>query len=128
MELLGAPSTKQREKLEHADELLQLLEKPTARQASQTEKFRTQVRGALSKEVRIMAATPATHHVWPRSPIRPYQGGSKLREFCRYGTKEACSRQSGQDTPCCNIHFRRIIKPHTDPTLGMPCTLVLLKQ
>ncbi len=45
-------------------------------------------------------------------------GGSKLKEFCRSGTKEDCARLNGTGRPCDNIHFRRIIRPHTDPSLG----------
>ena len=45
-------------------------------------------------------------------------GGSKLKEFCRSGTKEDCARVNGTGAPCDKIHFRRIIKPHTDMSLG----------
>jgi len=45
-------------------------------------------------------------------------GGSKLKEFCRSGTKEDCARVNGTGRSCDNIHFRRIIRPHTDLSLG----------
>ena len=69
------------------DELLDLLNKPSARQAEATEQFRS-------------------------------SGGSKLKVFCRSGTKEDCARVNGTGYSCDNIHFRRIIKPHTDVSLG----------
>mgnify|MGYP001174365600 CR=1 FL=1 len=45
-------------------------------------------------------------------------GGSKLKEFCRNGTKEQCAQKTGFGPRCAKIHFRRILKPHTDPSLG----------
>jgi hypothetical protein len=42
MELLGTPTARQREQQEHTDLLMELIDKPTARRASQTDKFRTQ--------------------------------------------------------------------------------------
>ena len=44
-------------------------------------------------------------------------GGSKLKEFCRNGTREECARITG-GARCDHIHFRRILKPHTDVSLG----------
>ena len=46
------------------DELLELLNKPTAKQTNDTQRFRT-------------------------------SGGSKLKEFCRSGTREDCARING---------------------------------
>ena len=45
-------------------------------------------------------------------------GGSKLKEFCRSGTKEDCARVNGNGKACDLIHFRRIVRPHTDISLG----------
>ena len=80
-------STRPKERLGDVDEMLDILAKPTARQAQQTRQFRT-------------------------------AGGSKLKEFCKSGTKEDCARHNGTGVPCDHIHFRRIIQPHTDPSLG----------
>jgi hypothetical protein len=87
MDLLGKKSIKQQEKQEQTDELLELLNKPTAKQSNEAAKFRT-------------------------------AGGSKLKEFCRNGTKEECAQKTGMGPRCQKIHFRRIIKPHTDVSLG----------
>uniref|UniRef100_A0A7S4B4V4 Uncharacterized protein n=1 Tax=Chrysotila carterae TaxID=13221 RepID=A0A7S4B4V4_CHRCT len=87
MDLINTKTIKQQEKQEQADELLELLSKPSAKQASETDRFRT-------------------------------AGGSKLKEFCRNGTKEDCARINGAANSCEKIHFRRIIKPHTDLSLG----------
>jgi len=87
MELINTKTIKQQEKQEQTDELLELLSKPSAKQASETDRFRT-------------------------------AGGSKLKEFCRHGTKEDCIKLNPEGQPCQKIHFRRIIKPHTDVSLG----------
>ena len=86
-ELLGKKSTKQQEKQAQTDELLDLINKPTAKQNNEAAKFRT-------------------------------AGGSKLKEFCRNGTKAECAAKMGRGPACQKIHFRRILKPHTDVTLG----------
>lgn len=86
-DLVDKKTIKQQEKQGEVDQLLDLLNKPSAKQANQTEQFRT-------------------------------SGGSKLKEFCRSGTKEDCARLSGRGIHCDLIHFRRIIKPHTDMSLG----------
>lgn len=42
--------------------------------------------------------------------------GSSLRPFCHHGTITECNKKS--KVPCNNVHFRPIIKPHTDVSLG----------
>ncbi|KAM9330012.1 N(6)-adenosine-methyltransferase catalytic subunit METTL3 [Gastrophryne carolinensis] len=46
------------------------------------------------------------------------RGRAQVQEFCDYGTKEECIKASGAETPCRKLHFRRIINPHTDESLG----------
>ncbi len=45
-------------------------------------------------------------------------GGSKLREFCSYKTKEDCNRAKDTKRACPKLHFHRIVHPHTDQNLG----------
>ena len=42
--------------------------------------------------------------------------GTAVREFCEWGTKEGCRRARGRQ--CGKVHFRRIVFPHTDTSLG----------
>eukprot|EP01083_Nonionella_stella_P040201 109254_1 len=46
------------------------------------------------------------------------EGGSRMREFCPHLAKIDCRRQNDGGECCDKIHFRRILKPHTDMTLG----------
>ena len=46
------------------------------------------------------------------------QGGTQVREFCTFGTKDECARQQGTRRSCNKVHFRKIIGPHTDVSLG----------
>ncbi|KAH6915392.1 m6a methyltransferase [Coprinopsis sp. MPI-PUGE-AT-0042] len=48
--------------------------------------------------------------------------GEKFEPICPHITKDECakfrSQQTGSNVPCSNIHFRPLIRSHTDPTLG----------
>ncbi|KAL2078980.1 hypothetical protein ACEWY4_024724 [Coilia grayii] len=46
------------------------------------------------------------------------RGRAQVQEFCDYGTKEECMRSGDTPQPCTKLHFRRIIKQHTDESLG----------
>ena len=45
-------------------------------------------------------------------------GGSRLREFCSYKTKDDCRRARSNSKACSKLHFHRIVHPHTDQSLG----------
>lgn len=42
---------------------------------------------------------------------------SSFFEYCPYGTREDCTALAGNDR-CNKVHFRRVVKPHTDVSLG----------
>ncbi|KYK67046.1 putative methyltransferase MTA70, partial [Toxoplasma gondii TgCatPRC2] len=46
------------------------------------------------------------------------KGGSALREICTYGSRVECCRARNSFKPCSKVHFRRIVLPHTDVSLG----------
>lgn len=46
------------------------------------------------------------------------RGGPQLKEFCQYGTREECLRTGAEQGPCKRLHFKKIIKHHTDESLG----------
>ena len=54
-----------------------------------------------------------------------YFPGAQVQEFCTHGTKDECRKAwvteehpEGQNWTCHRLHFRKIIQPHTDETLG----------
>ena len=67
--LLSATSTKEKEKKEQSEDILYLLSKPTAKEQSLSEKFRS-------------------------------AGGSNIKDFCDYVTKEECRRQRRDGQLC----------------------------
>jgi mRNA (2'-O-methyladenosine-N6-)-methyltransferase len=48
--------------------------------------------------------------------IRAKYGSSLVRPFCEYGTRTECSKHN--KTECKKVHFKPIIKPHTEVSLG----------
>eukprot|EP00850_Spirogloea_muscicola_P021906 SM000267S09857 [mRNA] locus=s267:591:5429:- [translate_table: standard] len=86
-ELLSKRSYKEEQKTKTGTDLLELLQKPTAKESAVAAKFKS-------------------------------KGGSIVKEYCPYLTKEDCVRHLGQYAHCRKVHFRRIIAPHTDANLG----------
>lgn len=85
--LLSMVSSRERENKRIGEEILELLSRPTAKEKTLVEKFKS-------------------------------QGGTSVREFCPHGTKSDCRKVSTNNLPCEKLHFRKIIQPHTDETLG----------
>merc|ERR1712136_587383 len=81
--LLSATSTKEKEKKEQSEDILYLLSKPTAKEQSLSEKFRS-------------------------------AGGTQIKDFCNYVTKEECKRQTKEGKICDKVHYRKILYKHTD--------------
>ncbi|XP_066290880.1 N6-adenosine-methyltransferase subunit METTL3-like [Branchiostoma lanceolatum] len=46
------------------------------------------------------------------------QGGAQVQEFCPHGTKEECRKERRANHACNRLHFKKIIKDHTDESLG----------
>ncbi|BFZ13120.1 hypothetical protein BsWGS_16159 [Bradybaena similaris] len=46
------------------------------------------------------------------------RGGPQLQEFCQYGTREECYRTGPEGANCKRLHFKKIIREHTDESLG----------
>lgn len=91
MSLLSAPSIRERETKRVEAEILELLNKPTAKERSVVQHFRSQ--------------------------------GGKVWQFCPRSTVEECTKWRmaagrGGVWSCDKLHFRKIIQPHTDETLG----------
>ncbi|XVE58137.1 hypothetical protein DITRI_Ditri04bG0146000 [Diplodiscus trichospermus] len=85
--LLNKKSFKEMQKSKTGEEILNIINRPTARETAVAAKFKS-------------------------------KGGSQVREYCSALTKEDCRRQSGNFFACKKVHFKRIIAPHTDISLG----------
>ena len=48
--------------------------------------------------------------------IKKKYGSSVVRPFCQYGTRQECAKHTKSE--CKKVHFKPIIKPHTDVTQG----------
>ncbi|CAH2070979.1 unnamed protein product [Thlaspi arvense] len=85
--LLSKKSFKEKQQSQAGEELLDLIHRPTAKEAATAAKFKS-------------------------------KGGSQVKYYCRYLTKEDCRLQSGSHIACNKRHFRRLIASHTDVSLG----------
>ncbi|GMH41060.1 hypothetical protein BSKO_08970 [Bryopsis sp. KO-2023] len=84
--LLAQKSVKDRLKRERGEELIELIQKRTAKESATVEKFQT--------------------------------GGAAVREFCKHLTKDECRNHNRNMMACPRLHFRRLICPWTDVSLG----------
>lgn len=85
----------------------QLLSAPTATQ---------QRAQASTSEIRDLLTLPSAKHTIATRVFQT-QHGSAVRQICSAGTREECRRAKGDDS-CTLVHFRRLIFPHTDVSIG----------
>lgn len=90
------------------ESLESILSKPTAR-----EKQEQKAIGQLMKLIDKKSWREEQLQKTFKSP-----DSSNFKEYCQYGTSEECMRAHNRTRPCRQLHFRRIIKPHTDLSLG----------
>eukprot|EP00795_Rhopilema_esculentum_P001119 gene1119-15459_t len=85
--LLAMPTMKEKENNKVGEEIIELLNEPTAKELSLMEKFKS-------------------------------QGGTSVKEFCPYGTRDECRRNNTEKERCTKLHFKKILQKHTDESLG----------
>jgi mRNA (2'-O-methyladenosine-N6-)-methyltransferase len=61
----------------------------------------------------MLTSQPASY----LATVEKIQSKYTMKPFCNYGTKLECSKKN-KNPNCENVHFRPIIKPHTDLSLG----------
>lgn len=86
-EMLNKKTYKESQRSKAGEELLDLIQRPTAKETAVAAKFKS-------------------------------KGGSQVKEYCSSLTKEDCRLKTGSFAACEKVHFRRIIAPHTDISLG----------
>eukprot|EP00118_Oscarella_pearsei_P007659 m.38116 g.38116 ORF g.38116 m.38116 type:complete len:550 (+) comp32526_c0_seq6:2350-3999(+) len=71
----------------------------------------------MGDEIQELLTTPSVKEQRLMEKFKS-QGGTQVREFCTFGTKDECMKQQGSRKACVKVHFRKIIGMHTDITLG----------
>ena len=108
----GAPAKKKRSATTVVDddlaEVLDLVEKKSTKQHE---------RQGEVDELLDLISKPSAKEANRTEQFRSSAVGA-FKEFCRSGTKEDCARHNGTGVACENIHFQKIILPHTDTSLG----------
>ena len=62
---------------------------------------------------------PTSRQKWVAEMFRCKSYGQEtVRKFCEYGTRDECRRHTPGGGYCKRLHFRRIIRRHTDEALG----------
>lgn len=83
--------------------LIELLETPSYKKKKE------------DKLINLLTATTAKE----RSYSEQFKAGEGyIREPCTHLTEEECKKDSGTKTACNKLHFKKIIRPHTDESLG----------
>eukprot|EP00197_Chlamydomonas_leiostraca_P016104 CAMPEP_0202858904 /NCGR_PEP_ID=MMETSP1391-20130828/1242_1 /ASSEMBLY_ACC=CAM_ASM_000867 /TAXON_ID=1034604 /ORGANISM="Chlamydomonas leiostraca, Strain SAG 11-49" /LENGTH=361 /DNA_ID=CAMNT_0049537881 /DNA_START=29 /DNA_END=1114 /DNA_ORIENTATION=+ len=73
--------------------------------------------GGAANDVLSVLAKPSAREAAALEQFRTAGGGVAIQEQCPALTKEDCRRQNG-GVACRRVHFRRLIYPWTDPSLG----------
>ncbi|XP_065184529.1 N6-adenosine-methyltransferase catalytic subunit-like [Sycon ciliatum] len=104
------PSTRKVARTESADDL----DIDSLLQSSSVKETESQ---KLGQEINELLSSKTTKELSLMEKFKS-QGGTRLKEFCKHGTKIECRRQRRSQYACENLHFRRIIRSHTDESLG----------
>ncbi|XP_078482088.1 N(6)-adenosine-methyltransferase subunit METTL3-like [Ciona intestinalis] len=71
----------------------------------------------VTDEIQQLLSTASTKEITLTEKFRS-MGGSQVREFCPHATREECLKHNKSYNDCQKLHFRKILKAHTDETLG----------
>ncbi|VDL43703.1 unnamed protein product [Hymenolepis diminuta] len=70
----------------------------------------------INQEIHELLSTPTVREKIINEKFRS-RGGSQVQLFCIHGTRTECKQATG-DEKCTKLHFKKIIRPHTDESLG----------
>ncbi|VDO01772.1 unnamed protein product, partial [Rodentolepis nana] len=70
----------------------------------------------INQEIQRLLSTPTVKEKIINEKFRS-RGGSQVQLFCIHGTRAECKHATGDDK-CTKLHFKKIIRPHTDESLG----------
>jgi len=92
---------------EGEDELQELLSIRTTKEEEETK---------VSDDIQELLSTRSYQEEKIYNHFRS-QGGSQVHEFCMHGTRDSCLKVMSYSS-CNKLHFRKLLKPHTDESLG----------
>ena len=98
---------KSKESVHELDDIQALLSTKTAKEQDTTR---------VADEIQELLSIASTKEQTLSEKFRSL-GGSQVREFCPYATREECLKHKAYSS-CQKLHFRKILKPHTDEALG----------
>ena len=108
MEMLNQDSLKNKNVKNVDDELTNLIHRPSAKALLTSDNYHD--------FVDILKNTANTDYSQVLEKIKAKYGSSLVRPFCEYGTRSECAKHN--KTECKKVHFKPIIKPHTEVSLG----------
>ena len=106
MEMLNQDNLKNQNVKNVEDELNNLIHRPSAKLLLTSNKYH-EVADLLKNY---------TDYSQVLEKIKVKYGTSLVRPFCEYGTRAECAKHN--KTECKKVHFKPIIKPHTEVSLG----------
>ena len=108
MEMLKIDSLKIKNPKNVDDELTNLIHRPSAKTLLTSDNYHDYVD--------ILKNTSNTDYSQVLEKIKAKYGSSLVRPFCEYGTRSECAKHNKIE--CKKVHFKPIIKPHTEVSLG----------
>lgn len=108
LEMLNQDSLKNKNIKNVEDELTNLIHRPSAKALLTSDNYHDYVD--------ILKKTLNTDYSQVLEKIKAKYGSSLVRPFCEYGTRSECAKHN--KTECKKVHFKPIIKPHTEVALG----------
>ena len=82
-----------------------------------TESTKQREEKILNEEIQALLVTQTAKEKYLVEKFKS-RGGPQLQEFCQYGTREECLETGPEAVNCKRLHFKKIIKMHTDESLG----------
>lgn len=93
---------------EEEQELERMVERPSVAEIVGTEQL---------EELSRLLDKPSAKELLVREQFKS-RGRVYFREYCFWGTKAECQAATGAQVACSRVHFRMILRPYTDQSLG----------
>lgn len=125
MHLLSMPSTREKQSKQVGEEILELLTKPTAKERSLAEKFKSHGGAQVMEfcphgtKVECLKAQQATEEMASVKKYEALENNNAVGKSNESVSVEAIqNEQIRESDKCTKLHFKKIIQSHTDESLG----------